>query len=79
MGILYAISSTLSYDKLSTSHRAFAFALSISNELDSYALAILDPIWQDAMKAEIDALQANNTWVMCELPLGKVPIGFKWD
>ena len=30
------------------------------------------------MKAEIDALQANHTWVMCKLPLGKVPIGCKW-
>ena len=55
-GILYPISSTLSYDKLSTGHRAFSIALSISKEPDSYALAILDPRWQDAMKAEIDAL-----------------------
>ena len=29
------------------------------------------------MKAEIDALQANHTWVMCKLPPGKVPIGCK--
>ena len=30
------------------------------------------------MQAEIDALQANNTWVMTPLPPGKVPIGCKW-
>jgi len=30
------------------------------------------------MQAEIDALQANNTWVMTPLPLGKVAIGCKW-
>ena len=30
------------------------------------------------MQAEIDALKANNTWIMCPLPLGKVPIGCKW-
>ena len=37
-----------------------------------------DPKWLDAMKVEIDALQANRTWVMCKLPPGKVPIGCKW-
>ena len=37
-----------------------------------------DPLWQVAIKAEINALQDNNTWVMTKLPLGKVPIGCKW-
>ena len=77
-GILYPISSILTYDKLSTCHRAFAISLSISKEPDSYAEAILDPRWQEAMQAEFDALKANNTWVMCPLPLRKVPIGCKW-
>ena len=76
--ILHPISSSLSYDKLSTSHRAFALTLSISKEPESYAEAILDPRRQDAMKAKIDALKANNTWIMCKLPPGKVPIGCKW-
>ena len=30
------------------------------------------------MQAEINALQANHTWVMTPLPHGKVPIGCKW-
>ena len=30
------------------------------------------------MKVEIDAPKANNTWIMCKLPLSKVPIGYKW-
>ena len=68
----------MSYDKLSNGHKAFALALSISKEPDSYAQAILDPRWHNAMKVETDALQVNNTWVMCELPPGKVPIGCKW-
>ena len=76
-GILYPISSTLTYDKLSTCHRAFAISLSVSKEPDSYVEAILDPRWQEAMQAEFDALKANNTWVMCPLPPGKVPIGCK--
>ena len=77
-GILYPISFTLSYDRLSTCHRAFAISLSVSKEPDSYAEAILDPRWQEAIQVEFDALKANNTWVMCPLPPGKVPIGCKW-
>ena len=38
----------------------------------------MDPRWQEVTQAEIDALKANNTWVMCPLPPGKVPIGCKW-
>ena len=76
--ILYPLASTLSYAKLSSSHKSFALALTIAKELDSYAQALLDPKWLEAMKPEIDALQANHTWVMCKLPLCKVPIGWKW-
>ena len=61
LGILYPLSSSLSYTKLSNQHRAFSIAL-------------LDPRWKDAMQAEIDALQENHIWVITPLPLGKVPI-----
>ena len=77
-GILYPLSLTLSYSKLSNAHRAFSVTLSIAKEPTSYAKALLDPLWQAAMKVEIDALQANKTWVMSKLPPSKVPIGCKW-
>ena len=77
-GILYPLSSTLSYSKLSNAHRTFSVALSITKEPSSYAEALPDPLWQAAMKAEIDALQANQTWVMTKLPPGIMPIGCKW-
>ena len=76
--ILYPLASTLSYAKLSSSHKFFALALSIAKEPKSNAQALNDPKWLDAMKAEINALQANHAWVMCKLPPGKVPIGCKW-
>ena len=59
--ILYPLSSSFSYDRLSTSHRAFAIALTIAKEPTFYAQALTDPLWQVAIKAEINALQANNT------------------
>lgn len=75
--ILYPLSYTLSYTKLSPTHRAFSIALTIHKERNTYAQAILNPRWQEAMQAEIDALQVNHAWVMTPLPLGKVPIGCK--
>ncbi|GJV65846.1 ribonuclease H-like domain-containing protein [Tanacetum coccineum] len=31
-----------------------------------------------AMNNEIEALYRNNTWTICDLPLGRKPIGCKW-
>ena len=56
LGILYPLSSNLSYSKLSNAHRAFSITLSIAKEPTSNAEALLDPLWQAAMKVEIDAL-----------------------
>ena len=75
---MYHLSSTLSYDKLSTPHKAFSIALTIHKEPESYAQALLDPRWQATVQVEIEALQNNNTWVMTSLPPGNVPIGCKW-
>ncbi|BBH07384.1 wall-associated kinase 2, partial [Prunus dulcis] len=44
----------------------------------TYAQAILDPHWCQAMTAELEALQHNNTWSLVPLPVGHKPIGCKW-
>ena len=58
-GILYPLSSSLSYSKLSNAHRVFFVALTIAKEPTSYAEALPNPLWQAVMKTELDALQAN--------------------
>jgi hypothetical protein len=34
--------------------------------------------WNEAMKAEIESLHANNTWTLTELPPGRQAIDSKW-
>jgi hypothetical protein len=41
-------------------------------------VAFNNPLWQTAMKEELDALHKNNTWDMVELSPGKSVVGCKW-
>jgi len=50
----------------------------IFTEPVSYNEAASKPAWQEAMRKEFDALQANNTWDLVPLPKGKRPISCKW-
>lgn len=34
--------------------------------------------WQDAMKSELESIEANETWDLTELPPGRKAIGSKW-
>ena len=52
--------------------------MSLEIEPQSYAYAILDKRWVEAMNFEIEALQSNGTWKVVPLPPGKKAIGFKW-
>ncbi|XP_019255022.1 PREDICTED: uncharacterized protein LOC109233593 [Nicotiana attenuata] len=47
-------------------------------EPQSYHQAASIPAWQGAMRKEFEALEANDTWYIVELPPGKKPIGYKW-
>lgn len=73
----HALSKVFSYSKLSLSHYAFSVALDQMKEPISYAEAIKHQCWRDAIQAEIDALEANETWEVVDLPPRKVPIDCK--
>ena len=40
--------------------------------------ALQDPKWVTTMQAEMDALQANQTWELVPLPSGEKTVGYKW-
>ncbi|GJT43910.1 putative RNA-directed DNA polymerase [Tanacetum coccineum] len=51
---------------------------SSKNEPTSYFEAVKNPNWIEAMNNEIEALNKNNTWTVCDLPVGRKAVGSKW-
>jgi len=77
-GISYPLSSFLSYNNISSTHRHFCLSVSSNVEPNFFHQAIKHAHWRDAMDVEITALELNNTWVLVDLPPHKHPIGCKW-
>ena len=55
-----------------------SFALATPNEPHTYCEAHTNPLWQQAMNEELDALHKNNTWDMVDLPPGQSVVGCRW-
>ena len=53
-------------------------ALAYLQEPQSFREASSNPLWQQAMKEELDALHNTGTWDLIDLPPGKSAIGCKW-
>ena len=53
-------------------------AISSHDEPQFYHQAVSHQHWRDAMKAELLAIETNNTWSVISLPHGKHSIGCKW-
>lgn len=76
--VLYPITNFLSYSTLSPSYKHFVLSISSQSEPQTYAQAVIHPEWRQAMADESAAMDANHTWTVTSLPLGKHTIGCKW-
>lgn len=76
--ILYPLEQYISYTNFSNTHRAFLSTISSNDEPQSFSQAVKIQHWRDAMTAEVEALQNNQTWSITPLSPNKKPIGCKW-
>uniref|UniRef100_A0A2N9J940 Integrase catalytic domain-containing protein n=1 Tax=Fagus sylvatica TaxID=28930 RepID=A0A2N9J940_FAGSY len=74
----HPISQYISYLGLSDSYHAFIGMIDSVSIPRSVSAALQDPKWVTAMQAEMDALQANQTWELVPLPSGEKSVGCKW-
>jgi len=75
---LYPLNSVLSYRKFSPSYHNIVLSITQSLEPRSYNEASKDPVWVEAMNAEIKALELNDTWILTDMPQHNNVIGCKW-
>ncbi|XP_014503350.1 uncharacterized protein LOC106763698 [Vigna radiata var. radiata] len=76
--VRYPISNYLHYNRLSPTFKHTILSISSNVEPTCYSAASKQPQWVKAMHAELDALQANNTWEITTLPPNKTAIGCRW-
>ena len=53
-------------------------ALASLQEPQTFREASSNPLWQQAVKEELDALHKTGTWDLVDLQSGKTTIGCKW-
>nr|GFC71639.1 putative reverse transcriptase, RNA-dependent DNA polymerase, Gag-polypeptide of LTR copia-type [Tanacetum cinerariifolium] len=76
--VKYGVEKVVNYANLNSANFCFISALNKSIEPTCYEEAILDSNWIDAMRAEIKALNENQTWIIVDLPANRKAIGNKW-
>ena len=72
------LSSSLSYQHLSSAHKHFALSLSSISEPSNYNDAMCDENWKNTVKVELEAFNRNKTWELTYLSAHKKEVGCKW-
>ncbi|GKB64307.1 hypothetical protein Tco_0920493 [Tanacetum coccineum] len=72
--VKYGVEKVVNYANLNHENFCFASGLNKSVEPTCYQDAILDNNWIDAINAEIEALNKNQTWIITDLPTNRKPI-----
>ena len=75
---IYSISNYLSSQKLCSPYSKFISNISSIVEPRYFFEAIKDPKWKAAINSKLQALEANKTWSIVDLPPGKSLVGCKW-
>ncbi|KAL5565770.1 hypothetical protein UlMin_028934 [Ulmus minor] len=66
------------YDKLNVAFKAAVMTVSRVLEPEFFRQACGIPKWDQAIAAELAALELNNSWSIISLPTGQHAIGCKW-
>ncbi|GJW82025.1 putative RNA-directed DNA polymerase [Tanacetum coccineum] len=64
--------------RLNSTNYCFSTTLNNSTEPTTHSKAIKNPNWIEAMNNEIEALNRNDTWTICDLPPMRKAVGSKW-
>ena len=78
VNVKYPISDSLSYTNVSSSHCAYSLSIDSHIEPTTYDEASKHTCWQQAMQAELTALENTGTWKLVDLPPYIKPIGCRW-
>jgi len=76
--ILYPIFNYMSFTHLSNPHCRFALFISTQTKPKTYAEASKYDCWEQAMQAELNALEKTSTWKIVDLPPNATYIGCRW-
>ncbi|XP_019099751.1 PREDICTED: uncharacterized protein LOC109132539 [Camelina sativa] len=74
----YPIAAVVLCSRFSENHKVFLAAITSAHEPQSFAEAMKDDRWKNAVGSEIGSLELNKTWTLEDLPKNKKAIGCQW-
>nr|GEU33773.1 ribonuclease H-like domain-containing protein [Tanacetum cinerariifolium] len=74
----YGLEKYVTFSRLNSINYCFSTTLNKSTEPTTYSEAIKNPNWIEAMNNEIEALNRNDTWIICDLLARRKAVSSKW-